>query len=245
MEKITVKGINKAYNGVKVLEDFSVGFEYGKCTAVMGASGCGKTTLLNILMGTDRDCTGSVEGMPERFAVVFQEDRLCEQFSVLDNIRMVIAGAHRKVAGETVSITDTTVDRDRSGKPLYSTEAGEEIKKHTGEVKKTGGYHTAGRQDTESEIMEVLKELGIAEHAHSRVSELSGGQKRRTAIARALMYDAELLVMDEPFKGLDEDSRNAAVKAIKRRKSTVIMVTHDPEEAGLMEAELVYMTKKE
>jgi len=97
MADISVKNINKAYGDKKVLEDFSASFEYGKCTAIMGPSGCGKTTLLKILMGLEKDYIGSVEGMPERFGVVFQEDRLCEEFSVLDNVRMVMGAG--KAAG--------------------------------------------------------------------------------------------------------------------------------------------------
>jgi len=85
--------------------------------------------------------------------------------------------------------------------------------------------------------------LGLAEYANQKVSELSGGQKRRVAIARALLYDAELLIMDEPFKGLDEDTRRAAAEAIKRRERTVIIVTHNPEEVGLMGAKVVTMEK--
>ena len=209
MTGISVKNLNKSYNDSALLKDFSAFFKYGQCTAVMGPSGCGKTTLINILMGLDHDFTGEIEGMPDNFSVVFQENRLCEDFSVMDNIRMVTAAGKRH--------------GDSAGKRLRS----------------VAGKRQGAATGTDPDIMMILKELSLADCACQKVSELSGGQKRRVAIARALACRSDLIIMDEPFKELDEDNRKAAAKAVSARKKTIILVTHDSEDLTLMNAALI------
>ena len=88
---VVLENIVKAYDGKAVLSDFSAVFEEKKTTAVMGASGSGKTTLLRILMGLEAPDGGSIKGVPTRFFAVLQEDRLCEEFTVEENIRMVLS----------------------------------------------------------------------------------------------------------------------------------------------------------
>ncbi len=80
---------------------------------------------------------------------------------------------------------------------------------------------------------ELLARLGLGEELSRPVREFSGGMKRRVALARALAYDADILFLDEPFKGLDEKSREEAVRCTLEMTAgkTVIFITHDPEEA--------------
>lgn len=90
---------------------------------------------------------------------------------------------------------------------------------------------------------ELLKRLGLEEAAGRPVRKLSGGMARRVSIARALIYDADLVVMDEPLKGLDEKTRAEVIRVIKEYTSgkTLILVTHDPEEAALLGGNLLRM----
>lgn len=83
-------------------------------------------------------------------------------------------------------------------------------------------------------IQEVLLELGIEEDSLPQpVRTYSGGMKRRVAIARALLSDYDLLLLDEPYKGLDEETQQQVIAVVKRMTEgkTVLMVTHDPEDA--------------
>lgn len=88
MTDIVIKGLSKSFEGKKVLDSFDAVFPSGKITCLMGDSGCGKTTLLNILLGFSQADSGSIEGMPEKVGVVFQEDRLCEDFNAASNIML-------------------------------------------------------------------------------------------------------------------------------------------------------------
>lgn len=89
MNDIVIEALCKSYGDKKVLENFSAVIKRGETTCIMGQSGCGKTTLLNILMGLEKADSGRLSGLPENMSAVFQEDRLCEEFSALANIKLV------------------------------------------------------------------------------------------------------------------------------------------------------------
>ncbi len=76
---------------------------------------------------------------------------------------------------------------------------------------------------------ECLSFLGLGADVHSKVSSLSGGMKRRVALARALLAESDLLVLDEPFKGLDAENRARAREAIERYAAgkTILLVNHE------------------
>ena len=92
------------------------------------------------------------------------------------------------------------------------------------------------------EALEVLRALGLDRRDSLRpVRLLSGGMKRRVALSRALLHDAHLLVMDEPFKGLDEAMKWRVMDAVKRHADgkTVLLVTHAAEEGAYLAARTV------
>ena len=191
MSDIVLMKVTKRFAENTVLLDRSFRFPEGRISCVMGPSGAGKTTLLLLIAGLLKADSGEISGVPERVGFVFQEDRLCEDFTAAANIRLVTG---------------------RSVKP--------------------------------QEIRETLLRLELPEESLSQpVSEFSGGMKRRVAIARALLYAPDLLLMDEPFKGLDEELRKKVMDEIKirLRGKTVILVTHDPEEAAYLCGDVITM----
>ena len=195
MSDIVLTGVTKRFNENTVLLDRNIRFPEGKTTCVMGPSGSGKTTLLMLIAGLMAPDAGEVTGVPERIGFVFQEDRLCEDFTAAANVRLV-----------------------------------------------------TGRSVRPQEIRGELVKLGIPEESLSKpVREYSGGMKRRVSIARAMMYAPDLLLLDEPFKGLDEELRRHVMDEVKERLrgKTVILVTHDPEEAEYLGGEIFYLKEDE
>lgn len=189
MNDILVRHITVSYGENHVLTDYSADFPHGQCTAVMGPSGCGKTTLLGVIAGLIKPESGEVIGIPPRFTMVFQEDRLCEDFTVGANLKMV-------------------TNRARIG-----------------------------------EIMPVLAAVGLSDRVRERVSSLSGGMKRRVAIARALLGDGDVLLMDEPFKGLDAETKIEVIRTVQKwtEGKTVIFVTHDACEVPEMKGKVLML----
>ena len=188
MSDIVLKNIKKSFEGKEVLRDFGAIFPEGSTSCIMGASGCGKTTLLNIILGLQKADGGEIDSLAHRVAPLFQEDRLCEDFSALSNIRLT---SRRGVTGE--------------------------------------------------EIVAALAELGLGDELETPVREMSGGMKRRVAIARTMLAAGDLVVMDEPFRGLDDENRRRAAEFILKRLDgrTMIFVTHDSEDISLLGASQV------
>ena len=91
------------------------------------------------------------------------------------------------------------------------------------------------KDEREEKIKNILREVELGDYINSYPKELSGGMRQRANIARALLYNGELLLMDEPFKSLDKSSKENIIKIFKKnhleKNNTVIMVTHDINEA--------------
>lgn len=182
--------VSKAYGEKQLFADFSHRFSSGRIHCVMGASGCGKTTLLRMIAGLERADAGRIV-MPiqTKISAVFQEDRLIENLSAEKNVLL-----------------------------------------------------TARRGFTHSDARALLDELELGAWAQNRVCRLSGGMKRRVALARALAVDFNLLLLDEPFTGLDGDTAKRTMDALLRHAAgrTVICVTHDMEAAAHLGAEILH-----
>jgi len=176
MNDLIVSHLSKSFGGKAVLRDFSLTLPAGETVCVMGRSGCGKTTLLNLIAGFLRPDAGCIEGVPARLSAVFQEDRLCEDFTAVANIRLA-----------------------------------------------------TGKSCPDELIRAHLGELGLADAADLPVRQLSGGMKRRVAIARAALYGGDLLLLDEAFKGLDGETKTAAMDYVLRCAAgkSILCITHD------------------
>ena len=173
---IILSHICKSYGENRVLEDLSAVFPAGDVSIIRGPSGAGKTTLLRLIMGLEKPDSGTMAGVPERISAVFQEDRLCEQMTVLQNV----------LAGSTAR---------------------------------------AGRHQAEGH----LREAGLGGSLLLPVSACSGGMKRRAAIVRAILAESDLVVLDEPFAGLDPETRDRTERYIERHAAgrTILLVSHE------------------
>lgn len=185
MEKIIISDITKRFGEKTVLDHFTLEIEKGGIFLIMGASGCGKTTLLRIMTGLEKADEGKVEGVElDKISFVFQEDRLINHLSALSNAVL----------------------------PLKS----------DANARKAG--------------MEALALLGLAGEEKKRARNLSGGMARRVSIARAMLKEADIVFMDEPFKGLDKDTKEKTISFVKKyaEGKTLIVVTHSQSEAELL-----------
>ena len=176
---IILSHIRKSYNGVPVLRDLSLTLEEGEGLCLMAPSGAGKTTLLRLLLGLERPDSGEITGLGPASAV-FQEDRLLEDFSPLDNLRLVL-----------------------------------------------------GRRP-EAELEALLCPLLPRSCLRQPAAELSGGMRRRLALVRALAAPSSLLVLDEPFTGLDDATRAQAAACVRERRAgrALVLATHDRRDAA-------------
>lgn len=104
-----------------------------------------------------------------------------------------------------------------------------------------------GRQVTEAVVRDHLKRVGLEEELKKPVRSYSGGMRRRVALVRALLAEGDLILLDEPFKGLDEELKHKVISYLIEQTcgKTVILITHDKEDARLMGADIQVLEKAE
>lgn len=169
-----------SYGDKPVLDNLSIDLPDSGVTAIAGASGCGKTTLLHMLAGLKRPASGElISPAPIKTAILFQEDRLLPDLDCLSQLCAVLPRG--------------------------------------------------------ADASKWLRAVGLEREAHSPTSSLSGGMKRRLALARAMAYgaDKELLILDEPFTGVDPATAQAIMKEIRALGVPVIYSAHDSESLAL------------
>jgi len=198
----TPKGSFKALDGVNLKID------KGEFVSLIGHSGCGKSTVLNIVAGLYDATEGGVllDGKevrgpgPER-AVVFQNHSLLPWLTSYENVELAV-------------------------KQVFK---GKKSKK-----------------EMHDWIMHNLELVHMTHAADKRPSEISGGMKQRVGIARALAMEPSVLLMDEPFGALDALTRahlqDSLMEIQRDLNNTVIMITHDVDEAVLLSDRIVMMT---
>jgi nitrate/nitrite transport system ATP-binding protein len=192
----------------EVLRDVNLKIEKGEYVSIIGHSGCGKSTVLNIVAGLLRATKGGVllEGKevnspgPDR-AVVFQNHSLLPWLTVWENIELAVNKVFR------------------------------------------GKKSRAERREW---IRYNLDLVHMAHAASKRPHEISGGMKQRVGIARALAMEPKILLLDEPFGALDALTRahlqDSVMEIHARLGNTMIMITHDVDEAVLLSDRIVMMT---
>ncbi len=195
---IKVEKLSFKYGEETVLDNISLELKNNERLCIMGRSGIGKTTLIRILAGLEKNYTGSLEMDLRKTSIVFQEDRLLDDLSPIENVRAgSVRGIYSKCMDEKTEKTEKTA------------------------------------------IIRHLSLLSLDKLMNKKTRSLSGGEKRRVAIVRAIMSDSDLVIMDEPFTGLDEDTKQLAIEYIDKYigDRTLVIVTHNEEDAGLLKSE--------
>ncbi len=207
---ITGVGIEFNTNGTKfrALQNVNLKMEKGEFVSLIGHSGCGKSTVLNIVAGLLQATEGGValEGRevtdpgPDR-AVVFQNHSLMPWLTVYENVELAVNQVFRK---------------------------------------------TKSRAERREWIEHNLALVNMDHALNKLPGEISGGMKQRVGIARCLAMQPKVLLMDEPFGALDALTRAQLQDSLMRIQAelgnTVIMITHDVDEAVLLSDRIVMMT---
>ncbi|MGR5276357.1 ABC transporter ATP-binding protein [Vibrio rotiferianus] len=189
------------------LKNVDLQINKGEFVSLIGHSGCGKSTVLNIVAGLHMPTDGGVivDGRevagpgPDR-AVVFQNHSLLPWLTVYQNVELAV----KQIAGKK------------------------------------------GKAWIQEQVNHYLELIQMQHAAHKKPDEISGGMKQRVGIARALALQPKVLLMDEPFGALDALTRahlqDALMKIQAELNNTVIMITHDVDEAVLLSDKIVMMT---
>ncbi|MEI0795236.1 ATP-binding cassette domain-containing protein [Brachyspira pilosicoli] len=183
-----INNINLSYNDNIIFKNFSISLHINKINIILGSSGCGKTSLLNI-----------IAKKIESPSFVYQEPRLLNHLNAYENINYILKD---KIKNKKI--------RDKT-------------------------------------IKEALTITNLIDNIHNKPNELSGGMKQRLSLARALAYNSDFLLMDEPLQGQDIKRKKELLDIIKniqiKTNKTIIYVTHDISEALIL-GDYIYILSK-
>ena len=193
----------------EVLTDISLSFLPGAKIGVIGYNGAGKSTLLRIMAGLDTEFDGHAQLAPgATVGLLEQEPQLDENKNVRENIEEGMAG------------TKALLDRFNELSMNYSDETADEFARVQEQIDAVDGWNL----DTTLEIaMDALR----TPPGDADVSKLSGGERRRIALARLLLSQPDLLLLDEPTNHLDAESVAWLERHLADYKGTVVAITHD------------------
>ncbi len=207
--KLVIENLKVKLQKDEILHEVSLEIEDGEFISLLGASGCGKTTLLKSIAGLTEIESGDIrmedkslfKVAPEERGtiIVFQDLRLFPHMTVEKNIMF----------------------------PMDLRKVPKDIQKQ--------------------KVKQLLEDVQLSGYERRKIRELSGGQKQRVALARALAADPKILLLDEPFSGLDEKLRMEMGSLVRRLheewKITTILVTHDKREALQMSDRIALMNE--
>jgi NitT/TauT family transport system ATP-binding protein len=188
------------------LRDFSLQVREGEFCAIVGPTGCGKSTTLGMITGLNPPSSGSVKvfgkpvtGIDPNIGFVFQADAVFPWKSVLDNV----------ASGPVFRGMDRSAARDKAA--------------------------------------DWVRRVGLAGFEHHYPHQLSGGMRKRVALAQTFINEPAILLMDEPFSALDVQTRAMMQEELlglwSERKASVVFVTHDIDEAITLADRVVVLTK--
>jgi NitT/TauT family transport system ATP-binding protein len=202
---LSLQNICKVYrNGTVALQDLNLTISGEEFVSIVGASGCGKSTVLKLIAGLGSASSGSIEWVEPHYqqelAFVFQEAALMPWTTVLENICLPL-----KLSG-------------------------------------------ISKRQAKSRCAEAIELVGLKGFEHNYPRQLSGGMKMRVSIARALVTQPRVLLMDEPFGALDDITRsklNSDVLSLwQQQQWTVAFVTHNISEAVFLSNRVIVMAAR-
>jgi len=204
---LILENLTKRHPGLTVFEDMNLGVSRGEFVCLVGHSGCGKSTILNIVAGMEQATEGYVFVNQRQVSrpgldrgVIFQNHNLLPWRTALQNVTFAV----------------------KARWPRWT------------------------REQVERHSMRFIELVGLTHALHRKPSELSGGMRQRVGIARAFALEPQLLLMDEPFGALDALTRgqmqDELLRLWERTGQTVLMITHDVDEAILLADRVLLMS---
>ena len=217
---IEISGVEQVFKTRKgafcALQNVNLTVAKGEFVALIGHSGCGKSTLLNLIAG---------------LTIPTQGHLLCA------NREIAGPGPERAMVFQNHSLLPwlTCFENVYLG-----------IERVFGAASKTTGAPSESKAQLKARTDAALALVGLTPAAQKRPGEISGGMKQRVGIARALAMEPKVLLMDEPFGALDALTRaklqDELLEIVAKTQATVVMVTHDVDEAVLLSDKIVMMT---
>ncbi len=206
MNLLSVENITKTFGARTIFKDLTFGVDQGQKVAIVAKNGSGKTTLLRCLIDLDQVDTGRIvfrNGI--RVAFMEQSENLKENHTIMEEV--FSHDLPELQAVKAYNLAMLSGDEDAISKSFET-------------ITELNAW------DTENKVHQILAVLKL-EDTTQRIESLSGGQKKRVALAKVLIGEPDFLILDEPTNHLDLDMIEWLEEYLSKSKSTILMVTHD------------------
>jgi ABC transport system ATP-binding/permease protein len=208
MNLITVENISKSYSEKPLLTNLSLGINEGDKIGVIGVNGTGKSTLLKIIAGAETPDGGRIiKSNSVTIEYLSQEPYFESEDTVLTLVFRGHSPVMKVIREYETALQDTTTPSERL-------------------MELTHRMDSLNAWNIESEAKSVLTKLGITDF-NAKVGTLSGGQRKRIALASSLINTSDLLILDEPTNHLDNETIDWLEQYLNRRRGSLLMITHD------------------
>ncbi|CCG98257.1 ABC transporter related protein [Fibrella aestuarina BUZ 2] len=206
MNYLSAENLSKTYGDRTLFRNVNFGLSRGDKIAIVGANGSGKTSLLSILAGATPPDDGLVSVRKDiTVGYLDQQPDLNEALTVMEEV----------LAGESAQL-----DAVRAYEKALTHDDPAALERAMSQMEKLEAW------DYEAQIRQILGELGIQD-VEQRVGTLSGGQRKRVALARVLIQNPDLLILDEPTNHLDLEAIEYLESFLNTQNGTLLMVSHD------------------
>ena len=218
----SMSGLSKSFNNnnKQVLKDIYLSFFYGAKIGIIGLNGSGKSTLLKIIAGVDKSYQGDIV-FSERYSIGFleQEPKIDDNKTVIDVVKEGMQEAvdvlkEYNLVNEAFALPENYEDQQKMEKLMEKQSLLQDK------------IESLGAWDIEAKLNIAMDALRCPE-PETKISVLSGGERRRVALCRLLLQDPDILLLDEPTNHLDTESVLWLEQYLSKYKGTVIAITHD------------------